>query len=124
MKKFLLVAILAVFCVSCRTRPGYNQRVMTNDQVAPVTAVAPTTTATYNGNVSADMYRRNIVAKTMGEDYVIYEYSDVKIEDVATLAYHYCQDTNPGKKAYLRDIYMTKNHKRRATFDCVNLATE
>ena len=28
------------------------------------------------------------------------------------------------EKAFLRDIYMHKNHKRRVTFDCVDLAQE
>ena len=50
---------------------------------------------------------------------------DVRIDDVATLASAYCFEmTNGVKKAYLRDIYMYKNHKRRATFDCVDLAAE
>ena len=71
-----------------------------------------------------EMYRRNIVVKTMGDDYIVYEYSNVRIDKVAPLASRYCYETNPGKKAYLRDIYLHKNHKRRATFDCVDLASE
>lgn len=72
----------------------------------------------------AERFRRNIAVKAMGEDYVVYEYADVRIDDVSTLAAKYCFDMDNTKKAYLRDIYMYKNHRRRATFDCVNLVSE
>ena len=58
------------------------------------------------------------------EKHVIYEYSDVRVDDVASLAIVYCQHANPGSKATLHDIYMYQNHKRRATFDCVSIANQ
>ena len=98
---------------------------VTTPKAAPV--AVPVDPAKYQTNVQTEdpaFYRHNIVTKAKGEDYVVYEYSDVRIDKVATLAAKYCYDTNPGKKAYLRDIYLNKNHKRRATFDCVDLATQ
>ncbi len=104
MKKILLLCLLATLCVSCQSK--------VDDEGVPFYAS------------DAERFRRNIATKAMGEDYVVYEYVDVRIDDVATLASRYCYETTEGKKAYLRDIYMYKNHKRRATFDCVDLAAE
>ena len=113
MKKLWLIGLIVVLS-SCQTR--------TADQDVPNTALEPEYTGNYT-MPQEDLYRYNISVKAMGEDYVVYEYSDVRIDKVATLASSYCYETNPGKKAYLRDIYMHRNHKRRATFDCVDLAT-
>ena len=105
MKKVLMLCLLALACVSCQSNVDEN----TGEPV-------------YSSD--AERFRRNISTKAMGEDYVVYGYVDVRIDDVATLASRYCYETTEGKKAYLRDIYMYKNHKRRATFDCVDLAAE
>lgn len=96
-----MLILMALVCVSCQSNEDGNGPVYSSD---------------------AERFRRNIATKGMGDDYVIYEYADVRIDDVATLASQYCYQMNPDKKAYLRDIYMYKNHKRRATFDCVDLA--
>ena len=129
MKKLVLIGLLAVLCASCRTRPNMDEgQMMPEEEVIGVEAVtesAPVEYVSYKTVTPSDsFYRSNITVKAMGKDYVIYEYSDVKIEEVATLASHYCYETNPGKNAYLRDIYMHKNHTRRATFDCVDLASK
>ena len=64
-------------------------------------------------------YKENIVEKRRGENYVSYEYQNVRINDIATLAAYYC--AQKGKDAYLREIVMRENHSRLATFDCVDL---
>jgi len=118
MKKFMIVALAAVACVSCRARSGSQQvpvyaepQYVVNGQYTP-------------GYVNeGDLYSQNVTIKAVGEDFVVYEYSEARVDKVASLATNFCNETNPGKKAYLRDIYMHKNHKRRATFDCVDLAT-
>jgi hypothetical protein len=102
MKKIFLIVLLSIVCSSCWHQIE-NEQLYASD---------------------ADRFRQNIAVKAMGDDYVVYEYTDVRIDDVATLASRFCYETNPEKKAYLRDIYMYKNHKRRATFDCVNLALQ
>jgi len=101
MKRLFFLCLMAIVCVSCRSK--------VERELEPLPLYA----------ADADRYRQNISVKAMGEDYVVYEYMDVRIDDVATLASNFCYETNPDKKAYLRDIYMYKNHKRRATFDCV-----
>jgi len=69
----------------------------------------------------ADMahYRENIVEKRRSDHHVSYEYQNVRIDEVATLAAYYCEQK--GKKAYLREIVMRENHSRLATFDCIDL---
>ncbi len=130
MKKFGFIALAAALCGSCLARPDAEvvKQPAAVEAQQPAAAVYDSAQVyTYTPNtVSAsdiDLYRRNIVVKTMGDDYVIYEYVDVRVDKVATLAAQYCYETNPGKSAYLRDIYLQKNHKRRATFDCIDLAT-
>lgn len=130
MKKIGLIALAAALCGSCLARPEaevVQQPATDNIDTSQVYTYTPETgVGTPAGTVAvsdADFYRSNIVVKTMGDDYVIYEYADVRVDKVATLAAQYCYETNPGKSAYLRDIYLQKNHKRRATFDCVDLAT-
>ena len=95
------------------------------DETPEQQAVITTPKAAYAPKYASDAerYRQNIVVKATGENYVVYEYSDVRIDDVASLASAYCFENSNGLKAYLRDIYMYRNNKRRATFDCVNLAS-
>lgn len=115
MKKIALLGILLALC-ACRART-------IRQEVAEPAYDVPETAQTYV-MPEEDLYRYNISVKAMGDDYIVYEYADVRIDRVATLASAFCFETNPGKKAYLRDIYMHKNRKRRATFDCVDLATQ
>lgn len=115
MNKIALVGLSILLLASCMSKPKGD---------VETTQKAPAERFVDIAEADLEMYRRNIIVKTMGDDYVIYEYSDVRIDKVAPLASRYCYETNPGKKAYLRDIYMHKNHKRRATFDCVDLASE
>lgn len=135
MKKILLI-LLALGCASCQlenkqpsTLAEMWQQRTEQPQTAPKTA-APVQNATTPMAASApkyasdaDRYRQNIVVKAAGENYVVYEYSDVRVDDVASLASAYCFENTNGLKAYLRDIYMYRNNKRRATFDCASLAS-
>lgn len=140
MKKLIVIGIAALLCASCQLENGQNRTLMDrlntsqaeqaapqeigepSAQVAPVVSEPRLAAGKYASD--ADRYRQNIVVKVMGENYIVYEYSDVRIDDVATLASAFCYETDPDTKAYLRDVYMYRNHKRRATFDCVNLASK
>lgn len=98
MKKYISLLAVLVVCVSCQS-------------------------ADKNTIKDTDInYREHIIVKGGDENHVVYEYSDVRIDDVASLAIAYCQNVNPQYQASLRDIYMYKNHKRRATFDCKSVA--
>ncbi|MBR1601215.1 MAG: hypothetical protein IJ677_06510 [Alphaproteobacteria bacterium] len=126
MKKIALMMLSVLVLASCISRPKDDIQTMENEKNETKISTAPIKNERVVAVADSDleMLRKNIVVKTMGDDYIVYEYSDVRIDKVAPLASRYCYETNPGKKAYLRDIYMHKNHKRRATFDCVDLASE
>ncbi len=126
MKKIALMMLSVLVLASCISSPKDETQSVENDKNKSEVASEPVKKERVVSVADADleMLRHNIVVKTMGDDYIVYEYSDVRIDKVAPLASRYCYETNPGKKAYLRDIYMHKNHKRRATFDCVDLASE
>lgn len=57
----------------------------------------------------------NVIGQT--SKYVVYEYSDIRVDEVATVAAVYCND-HCGKVAELYDISLTPEHRRRATFIC------
>ncbi len=57
----------------------------------------------------------NVIGKT--SNYVVYEYSDVRIDEVAPIAAIYCNEQG-GKTAELYDIGLRQDHRRRATFFC------
>lgn len=145
MKKLIVIGIAALLCASCQLESGQGESTLMEklnasgaaepaEMAAPEIAVPQQTAqapvvseprlAAGKYASDADRYRQNIVVKVMGENYIVYEYSDVRIDDVATLASAFCYETDPDTKAYLRDVYMYRNHKRRATFDCVNLASK
>lgn len=139
MKKIALVGMFVLLLASCIAKPKNEVETAQNKQPETLQDMLKQNSQSEDkqdvqaqkpervvdiADSDLEMYRRNIVVKTMGDDYIVYEYSNVRIDKVAPLASRYCYETNPGKKAYLRDIYMHKNHKRRATFDCVDLASE
>lgn len=73
--------------------------------------------------VEASRYLHNVARKAQGEDFVTYEYKNIRVDEVAALAVRYCEE-HGGKKAYLRQITLHQNHNRTATFDCKNLAMD
>lgn len=108
MKNLVLVSIMCVLLSSCsRTNVDTN-----------------TTNFASNDVYADDMerFRQNVSVKEQGEDFVIYEYKDIRIDELAPLAIKYCEDKANGMSAYLREIVLYRNHLRRATFDCQNLA--
>lgn len=125
MNKILLIGFSALILASCISISDDKANSVSRAPEEQSGAVLPVAERAVDvADADFEMYRKNIIVKTMGEDYIVYEYSNVRVDKVAPLASRYCYETNPGKKAYLRDIYMHKNHKRRATFDCVDLASE
>jgi uncharacterized protein YcfL len=97
MRKYLSLFLVLAVCVACQSAP--KEQPKTDNKIAM-------------------NYREHVVVKGGDDKHVVYEYSDVRIDDVASLAIAYCEHINPEYQANLREIYMYKNHKRRATFDC------
>ncbi len=57
-----------------------------------------------------------------GADFVIYQYKNVRVDEISPLASMYCADIAYGGSPYLREVSMYHNGFMRATFDCVSLA--
>lgn len=127
MRKIIYIGLMSFLCFGCQLDNNQPKTMseMWENETPDNQAVITTPKAAYAPKYASDAerYRQNIVVKATGENYVVYEYSDVRIDDVASLASAYCFENSNGLKAYLRDIYMYRNNKRRATFDCVNLAS-
>ena len=58
----------------------------------------------------------NIVEKS--SSHVIYEYSDVRIDEVSGIAAIYCYDKTGKKQASLHKIITRPDNRRHATFIC------
>ena len=56
-----------------------------------------------------------VIDKT--SNYVVYEYMNIRVDEVAPVAALYCNDQN-GKQASLYNIELRPNNRRRATFAC------
>ncbi len=67
-----------------------------------------------------DRFLDNVVIKARSENYVTYEYKDVRVDELAPLASRYCLE-NGNRTAVLRSVILHKNYARRATFDCLRL---
>ena len=57
-----------------------------------------------------------------GQDFVTYQYKNIRVDEVSPLASMYCADVAFGGSPYLREVSLYHNGFMRATFDCVSLA--
>lgn len=103
MKKYFAILGLCFLAAACSVLPVKDDKI--EDDY-------------YKNNM--ERFMQNISIKAETPRYVTYEYKDVRIDEVASLAARYCND-HGGKKAFLRENITFRNHLRRATFDCVNL---
>ena len=67
-----------------------------------------------------DRFLDNVVIKARSENYVTYEYKDVRVDELAPIASRYCLE-HGNRTAVLRGVILYKNYARRATFDCLRL---
>ena len=58
----------------------------------------------------------NVVEKS--SSHVIYEYSNVRVDEVAGIAAVYCHENGKKKQALLHKIVTRPNNRRHATFVC------
>ena len=59
----------------------------------------------------------HMVVVDKGSNFVVYEYSNVRIDEIAPIAAIYCHDRG-NKQALLYDINLRPDNSRRATFMC------
>ena len=58
----------------------------------------------------------NVIDKSSG--HVVYEYSDIRVDEIAPVAAIYCHNNGGGRQATLYDIKLHRNNRRHATFVC------
>jgi hypothetical protein len=61
---------------------------------------------------------RKVVIRDKNPYGIVYEYKNVRIDEVAALAGEYCR--GQGKRVYLKESLTHRNNNRLAAFDCVN----
>ena len=57
-----------------------------------------------------------------GQDFVTYQYKNIRVDEVSPLASMYCADVAFGGSPYLREVSIYHNGFMRATFDCISVA--
>ena len=67
-----------------------------------------------------DRFLDNVVIKARADNFITYEYKDVRVDELAPIASRYCQE-HGNRTAVLRSVILYKNYARRATFDCLRL---
>jgi hypothetical protein len=94
MKKFYFVSIALAFIASCASEtPQYENELPYNRLAAHIRVAEQT------------------------QHYVVYDYSNVRIDEVAPIAAIYCHE-HADKQASLSSIEMRPDHRRRALFVC------
>lgn len=63
-------------------------------------------------------FKGKVKAIEENKDDVVYEYSDIRIDQVSVLATMYCNQKG-SRRAYLDKVNLYKNNARRAKFFCV-----
>lgn len=117
MKKFLILAAVLLFN-ACTTK-----YILMDENGNPVNENNYTEQMLDEGNISEKLLTANdVFVVNEGEDFVTYQYANVRVDEISPLASLYCADVAVGASPYLREVNMYHNGFMRATFDCVNLA--
>lgn len=67
-----------------------------------------------------ESFSRRVAVKAKSDNFVTYEYRDIRVDELMPLAAHYCNE-HGNRTAILRKINLYHGYYRRVTFDCVRL---
>lgn len=127
MKKFLFLALLLMLN-ACSTKyilmdengnpvqDGYYTQNMQGDGQVSVAE------STLMSSQSRPITSSDVFVVSEGDDYVTYQYKNVRVDEISPLASLYCADVSYSASPYLREVSMYHDGFMRATFDCVNIA--
>ncbi len=65
-------------------------------------------------------FASRVAVKAKSDNFVTYEYRDIRVDELMPLAAHYCRE-HGDRTAILRKINLYRGYYRRVTFDCVRL---
>lgn len=117
MRKFLILAV-AVLLNACTTK-----YILMDENGNPVDENYYTEKTLNESNISEKVLTANdVFVVNEGDNFVTYQYTNVRVDEISPLASLYCADVAVGASPYLREVNMYHNGFMRATFDCVNLA--
>ena len=97
-KIYLLIAFVTVSVCACSTSKISDTDLYKSDE---------------------ERYASNIVVKEQTFDKIVYEYKDVRIDEIASLAAKHCN--KEGLRAVLAQTALFRNNRMRATFVCEGL---
>lgn len=117
MRKFLVLAVAVLFN-ACTTK-----YILMDENGNPVDENYYTEKTLNESNISEKVLTANdVFVVNEGDNFVTYQYTNVRVDEISPLASLYCADVAVGASPYLREVNMYHNGFMRATFDCVNLA--
>lgn len=117
MKKVLLF-VLSLMLNACTT-----DYVLMDEEMNPVNEEEYTVVDKDENVVDGEYITANdVFVVGEGEDFVVYQYKNVRVDEISPLATMYCADIAYGGAPYLREVNIYHNGFMRATFDCVSLA--
>ncbi len=117
MKKFLVLVVVLLFN-ACTTK-----YILMDENGNPVDENYYTEKTLKESNISEKTITANdVFVVNEGDNFVTYQYANVRVDEISPLASLYCADVAAGASSYLREVNMYHNGFMRATFDCVNLA--
>ena len=115
MKTFLIVMVLFMLN-ACTTKYILmdDEKTSNNANYYSQSSTMPSNERAVTGN--------DVFPVEEGSTYVVYQYKNVRVDEISPLASLYCADVVRGASPYLREVSVFHNGFMRATFDCVNIA--
>jgi hypothetical protein len=124
MKKFLILSLLFMLnaCTTKYILMDENGNPVDEDYYTQASAEGESSSASSYTASERAISANDVFVVSEGEDYVTYQYKNVRVDEISPLASLYCADAEVSSSPYLREVNMYHNGFMRATFDCVSLA--
>jgi hypothetical protein len=126
MKKFLILSLLFVLnaCTTKYILMDENGNPVDEDYYTQANVEEKPSSVSSNSYTASEraISANDVFVVSEGEDYVTYQYKNVRVDEISPLASLYCADAEVSSSPYLREVNMYHNGFMRATFDCVSLA--
>jgi hypothetical protein len=124
MKKFLILSLLFMLnaCTTKYILMDENGNPVDEDYYTQASAEGEASSASSYTASERAISANDVFVVSEGEDYVTYQYKNVRVDEISPLASLYCADAEVSSSPYLREVNMYHNGFMRATFDCVSLA--
>ena len=113
MKKVLACLTIFTLITACSSQPKPTPS-------AQQTEIIATTQTASKYASDYERFSLNVSIKENSATHIVYEYKDVRLDEIAMLAKRYCLEQGQNDVIF-REAVLTKNFSRQATFDCIIL---